>query len=543
MDPIVLSPSLLAHLQSLQTKTQQWLKTYAQLRQDADAWARLSTEQQEKQSAQHQKLEALASALVQTLAAAESGSPAPSTRLSALYDRVVELGINMNTKGSPDLAKAYEKAIADFLAAYAAADSATQTTWQQAKIEVEESQATLQAKLKRAEEVLANRRTNAPTGGYFRYVEGTVKDKRYRRLDWIATMVNFRGEAHHLNNDKDNDQYVAGTNRFIIELYTPQPNAKGGLDFVRNGTAYSLSTAALELVNQLTGPYIKHEEGPGGKFPPFEYNNTPKNRNPRWSITLQSDQSGTRLDIDLPTWEDYGAEQLIAQYRIDCANFRLTQSSSDAAIAAINAAIAQQQQLYRTLDAIRQELEARPDHKLDQQGEEIVALLAIWREKITGFQTDVSGLDFRNCIQPPLAINVAINYWTAALTNPSQAIADLQAAGVLTRLRTFPNAQIQITATFNYGTSKDRYMADPTAYMDEPYKSSDRTKYSIPNTIQVKRDYLAVKANNLRDLIVAQSGIVPNQVVANTTPGDTGPHVGDSTDHGNRMDITWLRNQ
>lgn len=542
MNPIVLSPELLAHLQTLQTDVQQWLTNFQQFRNQSVSWNRLSDDQQQEWLQRQTQLQALASALTQTLTSATSGTLPPSTGLSALYDRVVELGINMNTQGSRTLAQAYQTAINNFLTAYNGADANTQTEWQTAKNEVDESNATLQAKLARAQQVLANRQNNGPIGGYFRYIEGTVQGQRYRRLDWLSDMVNFRGETYHVGNNTSNDQYSAGTNRFIIELYTPQSNDKGGLDFVRNGTAYSLSSSALELFGQLTGPYKRAQDSVEGKFPALEYNNTPNNRNPRWSMVFKGTTQGTQLDIDLPTWDDYGATRLVAQYRIDCANFRLTQASSDAAIQAINNAIAQQQTLYRALDVIRQELAARTNNKLDQQEDEIVALLAIWRDRITGFQRDVDGLDFRNCIQPPVAINVAINYWTGDLTNPTQALANLNAAGVLTRLQTFPNAQIQITATFDFGNNAD-YLADPSSYMGSGYSDAWRAKQRIPSSIQTRRDYLTVKANNLRNLIIAQPGINASQVVANTTPGDTGPHMGSGAPFGNRMNIVWLRNQ
>lgn len=543
MNPIVLSPELFVHLQTLQLEAQQWLTNFQQFRNQSVSWNRLPDDQKEQWLQRQTQLQTLNNSLTQTLANATSGTPTPPSGLSALYDRVVELGINMNTRGSQALAQTYQTAIDDFLAAYNAADTATQAEWQTAKTEVDESNATLQAKLARAQQVLANRQNNGPVGGYFRYIEGTVQGQRYRRLDWLSDMVNFRGETYHVGNNTSNDQYSAGTNRFIIELYTPQPNSKGGLDFVPNGTAYSLSSRALELFGQLTGPYRRAQDGMEGKFPALEYNNTPKNRNPRWSVVLKNTAPNVQENIDIPAWDDYGAARLVAQYRNDCANFRLTQATSDAAIQAINNAIAQQQALYRALDVIRQELAARTDTKLDQQEDEVVALLEIWRGRITGFQNDVNGLDFRNCIQPPVAINVDINYWTGDLTNPTQALADLNGAGVLTRLQTFPNAQIQITATFDYGSTSADYSADPTAYMGGGYTDAQRKKYKIPDTIQQKRDYLVVKANNLRNLIIAQPGINASQVVANTAPGDTGPHMGAGTPFGNQMNIVWLRNQ
>lgn len=542
MNPIVLSAELLGHFQALQTNVQQWLTNFQQFRNQSTTWNNLPTEQQQQWINRATQLQALDNALNQTLANATVGTAAPATGLSALYDRVVELGINMNTKGSTALAQAYQTAINDFLTAYNTASAATQAEWQVTKTEVDQSNAALQTKLARAQQVLANRQNNGPTGGYFRYIEGTFQGRRYRRLDWLSDMVEFTGKAYHLNNNKDNDAYLAGTNRFIIELYAPQPNDKGGIDFVRNGTAYSLSTGALELFGQLTGPYRRAQDGMEGKFPALEYNNTKKNGNPRWSVVIKSTTDNVRLNIDLPTWDDYGAARLIAQYRTDCANFRLTQATSDATIQAINNAIAQQQDLYRALDVIRQELAARTDTKLDQQEDEVVALLAIWRGKITGYQSDVNELDFRNCIQPAVAINIEIDYWTGALTNPSQALDDLNARGILTRLQTFPNAQIQITATFDHGNNA-AYINSPANYMDRGYSTANRNRFSIPNTIQAKRDYLSVKANNLRNLIIAQPGINANQVVANTTPGDVGPHMGAGDPFGNRMNIIWLRNQ
>lgn len=196
--------------------------------------------------------------------------------------------------------------------------------------------------------------------------------------------------------------------------------------------------------------------------------------------------------------------------------------------------------MYKTLDVIRQELAAREDSKLIQQQEEVEALLTIWQDKITGYQNDVNGLDFRNCIRPAMAINVAINYWTGALTNPSQALADL--SGVITRLQTFPNAQIQITATFDHSNGA-AYFDNPTDYMGKGYSARQRAERSIPTTIQARRDYLAIKAINVRNLLLSQPGITPSQVVANTTPGDVGPHMGGGPPFGNQINIVWLRNQ
>ena len=294
MNPIVLSPELLNHLQSLQTNVQQWLTNFQQLKQRPRIWNRLPPDQQKAWTIRQAKLQTLDEALTQTLASATAGTPGPATGLSPLYDRVVELGINMNTKGSKTLAQTYQAAIDSFLMAYDTAAPNVQAEWQAAKAEVDESKAVLQAKIARAEQVLASRQSSGPTGGYFRYIEGTVQGRRYRRLDWLSDMAEFKGKAYHLNNNRDNDQYLAGTDRFVIERYTLQPNDRGGMDFVRNGTAYSLSTGALELFGQLTGPYHNARQGVEGAFPDLVYNHTPRNRNPRWSVVLKDTTPSTK---------------------------------------------------------------------------------------------------------------------------------------------------------------------------------------------------------------------------------------------------------
>lgn len=343
MDPIPLSPDLLRHLRALQADTKAWLSRFEGLRSDPRRWARFSTDQQSQLATRQRQLSQLLTLLDEVLENATTGSPdlAPPQSLSALYDQVVELGIQINTKGSPALAQTYLTALDDFLAAYQAADALLQTEWQAANAEVEESRAILQAKLARAAQVRADRQNNGPVGGYFRYVEGTVEGKRYRRLDWLSDMVHFSGEAHRFDDNEENRRYTAGTNRFIIELYQLQPDRQGGWSFSRNGTAYSLSASALELFGQLTGPYRSAQEGMEGHFPALEYNHTPRNRTPRWSVAFQGTTPTEQLSIDLPTWSDYGAQRLITQYRTDCAAFRLTQASSDAAIQAINEAIDQ----------------------------------------------------------------------------------------------------------------------------------------------------------------------------------------------------------
>lgn len=578
MNPeIKLSPEVIEHLKDLEATIKQWLAAHQEIPSD-DILAKEFTEQKEKYL---DLLKDVTSTL--STASAKATTSVPPDSISQFYEMAVELGIQMGTAATVTIATNYQNALDRFFNAYELGDENLQAEWLEAKKELEESDLVLKAKVSRAQQVSNNNRTNIPPGGYFRFVEGQKGNDTYYRLDWLSRMTDINGEAYHRDNNPDNHEYTAGTDRYLIEVYQANIDDAGIVTFARNGSANSLNKKGLELFNMLSSPYLTLEETGNKSFPALKYNETSKNTiQSRWSISLWDSNSTATAAvaevIELPDWNDYGFRALYNKFKTKCDGASLSKDESIKLKKRMTKAVAQQKKLYQTLNIIRKELAAREDGKLVQQKEEIIALLKIWNKRIKTYEPSIAALNCTTLIVPPpvvvppviaavvpppvvpaavvppvvpvptppvpdtnvpALINISTNLWTAAITNRTQAVADLEAAGILDWLRTHPTAVIQITATFDHGNNAG-YLSNPGATMSSMYSPAARTANNIPNNIRTPRDQLSVKAQNIANLISSQAGIANNQVTPNTTPGDTGTHMGNGAPFGRRVIITWI---
>lgn len=535
MDPnIKLDPEVIEHFKELKSTIQEWLDTHQKIPSD-DVLAKEFTAQKEKYLNLLEEVTATLSSV--SIKTTESTSSDP---IAQDYEMAVELGIQMGTGANRKVATDYQNALDSFFNAYETGNEDLKAEWAEAKKELEESDRILKEKVKRAQEELAKRRANTPPGGYFRFVEGKKGNKTYYRLDWLSKMTNINGESYHRDNDVENDEYLAGTNRYIIELYQANIDDTGAITFTRNGTAYSLTSKGLELFNMLKKPYLTLEETGNKKFPELKYNEKSKNSaKSKWSISLWTPDPKVAEVIELPDWNDYDFARLYKEFKAKCAKFRLSKDEATSLKEQMTTAIAQQKKLYRTLNIIHKELAVREDDKLIQQKEEVIALLKIWRKRIQTYEPLIAPLDYKDCLRPPVMVDITMGYWTADVSDPKQAVKDLEKAGILDRLKAYPKAVIEITGTFNHNNHPS-YISNPTTHMATPYSASMRSKYGIPTTINTRGDFLSVKAQNVADLIVAQAGITNKQVVPNLTPGDTGDHMGNGDPFGKRVIITWI---
>ena len=535
MNPeIKLSPEVIQHLKELEVTIQEWLAAHQEIPSD-DVLAKEFTQQKEKYL---DLLKDVTSTL--STASAKTTASVSTDSISQFYEMAVELGIQMGTAATVTIATNYQNALDSFFNAYELGDEDMQAEWLEAKKELEESDLVLKEKIRRAKEESDKRKANTPPGGYFRFVEGKKGNKTYYRLDWLSKMTDINGEAYHRDNDPDNHEYTAGTNRYIIELYQANIDDVGAITFARNGTAHSFNSKGLELFNMLKKPYLTIEETGNKKFPELKHNEKAKNTaESQWSISLWTPDRKVAEVIELPDWNDYGFKALYKEFKTKCATFRLSKDGATSLKEQMTTAIAQQKKLYRTLNIIHKELAVREDEKLVQQKKEVIALLKIWRKRIQTYEPLIAPLDYKDCLRPPVVVDIAMGYWTADVSDPKQAVKDLEKAGILDRLRAYPNAVVQITATFDHGNAST-YQNDPTAHMNKTYSTAHRNASSIPTSIQVLRDYLSVKAQNVTDLIATQTGIKSKQVVPNLTPGDTGDHMGNGAPFGTRVIITWI---
>jgi hypothetical protein len=353
-------------------------------------------------------------------------------------------------------------------------------------------------------------------------------------------MTHLKGEAYHVDNDPDNDKHTAGTNQYLIEIYQANIDDVGAITFTRNGTAYSFNSKGLELFNMLKKPYLTIEETSNKKFPALKHNEKPKNSaKSQWSVSLWTPDPKVAEVIELPDWNDYGFTRLYKEFKAKCAKFCLSKDEAISLKEQMTTAIVQQKKLYRTLNIIHKELAVREDDKLIQQKEEVITLLKIWRKRIQTYEPLIAPLDYKDCLRPPVMVDIEMGYWTADVSKPAEAVRDLLDAGILDRLRAYPKAVIEITATFDHGNKKE-YTDDPTAHMGTTYSASVRSSQKIPASINTRRDFLSVKAQNVTNLIVSQAGITSKQVIPNLTPGDTGKHMGSGDPFGKRVIITWI---
>lgn len=537
MDPeIQLSSQVITHFKTLKTTLQVWLNKYQVVSANLPA---TKAKELIKRKKDYTNLLAELTAILSTAKIKETTDSVSLDDLPSYYEEAVELGIKMGTGANREIASSYQTAMDNFFAAYKIASEDEQEEWKEAKEELEESNRILKDKIKRAEEELAKRRANTPPGGYFRFIKGQKGDQIYYRLDWLSKMTNLHGQSYHRNNDVKNDQYLAGTNRYVIELYDASFDEVGRMTFTKSGTAYSLDKQGLQLFNMLRNPYLTLEETGNKKFPALEANSVPKNTTLKWSVALWTPVPQVGEAIELPDWNDYGFQALYKEFKTKCAKFRLGKEEAEALKEQMSEAVEQQKNLYRSLNIIYQELTTREDKKLLQQADEVKAVLKIWRKRIQTYEPLIAPLDYKDCLRPPVMVNIEMGYWTGAVSNPTQAIKDLEAAGVLDRLKAYPKAVIQVTATFDHGGRKE-YTDNPTTYMDSGYSDKHRAKVGIPDPIVQRRDYLTVKAQNVTNLIQGIPGISNSQVVPNLTPGDTGEHMGSSRPFGERVIIKWI---
>jgi hypothetical protein len=533
MDPkIQLSPEVIKHFNELKTTLEQWLATHKEIPSD-DVLA-------QELSVQKEKYLTLLNDVTTTLSkvSAKTKESVDPNTIAQRYEMAVELGIQMGTGGNVILAANYQSALNAFFSTYTLGNEELQTEWLEAKKELEKSDLIIKEKIRLAVAEAAKRRASTPSGGYFRFIEGKKGNETYYRLDWLSKMTHLKGEAYHVDNDPDNDKYTAGTNQYLIEVYQANIDDVGAITFTRNGTAYSFNSKGLELFNMLKKPYLTIEETGNKKFPALKHNEKPKNTaKSQWSVSLWTPDSKVAEVIELPDWNDHGFKALYKEFKTKCASLRLSKDQATNLKEQMTTAIAQQKKLYRMLNIIHKELAAREDDKLVQQKEEVITLLKIWRKRIQTYEPLIAPLDYKDCLRPPVVVDIAMGYWTADVSDPKQAVKDLEKAGILDRLRAYPNAVVQITATFEYGSS---YISDPTVYMGTTYSASVRKANSIPASINTRRSFLSVKAQNVTNLIVAQVGITSKQVTPNLTPGDTGDHMGSGDPFGKRVIITWI---
>ena len=241
----------------------------------------------------------------------------------------------------------------------------------------------------------------------------------------------------------------------------------------------------------------------------------------------------------MPNWNDYGFKVLYKTFKTKCAAKNLGEAKANDLKEKMSVAIKKQKKLYATLNLIQEGLIADDNDKLAQQRDEISQLLKIWRKRIETYEPLIEPLDYKNCLRPPVNVDIAMGYWTGEVLNLADAERALSDAGVLDILRAYPSAVIQITATFDHGGNAD-YRASPTLFLDKTYTSEQRARYKIPSTIVQYRDFLSVKAQNVANFIIGLPGINATQVQANTTPGDTGDHMGSGAPFGDRVTITWI---
>ena len=274
MDPkIKLSPEVIRHFKELQNTIQEWLDTHQKIPDDDELVIEFAAQKKKYLDLLKEVTTTLDSASLKTT---ESVSTDP---IAQYYEMAVELGIQMGTGPNKKIKNDYQNALDSFFNIYELGNEGLQEEWSEAKKELEESDRILKEKIQLAQEELAKRRANTPPGGHFRFVEGRKGNETYYRLDWLSRMTDINSEAYHLNNNPDNHEYTAGTNRYLIEVYQANIDEAGIFTFTRNGSANSLSKKGLELFNMLNSPYLTLEETGNKKIPDLKYNETSKNTN------------------------------------------------------------------------------------------------------------------------------------------------------------------------------------------------------------------------------------------------------------------------
>jgi len=311
------------------------------------------------------------------------------------------------------------------------------------------------------------------------------------------------------------------------------------MSFKRDGEAYSLTKKGLQMFKMLSNPALEDDEVGNKSFPPLVPNLVEDNTFEKWSAAMWSPVTEDALELELPDWDDYGFRDLYNEFKKRCKAHQLNESQAEDLKQKMLEAVEKQKDLYRTLNTIKESLDTDKKPKLIQQKEELEALLKIWRKRIKKFEPLIAPLDYKDCLRPPITVNIAMGYWDCAILNPTDAINTLTAAGIIDRLQAFPKAVISITATYDHG-GVDDYTDDPTAFLDKGYTDKQRQRNNIPDSIVERRDYLSVKAQNVADLITSISGIEKKQVQPNLTPGDTGPHMGAGGSFGNQVDLNWI---
>lgn len=297
--------------------------------------------------------------------------------LDRVYEEVIEAGIKMSTGPSKAIANEYKSALDRFHALYDEASEGEQKKWHKAKEEVEKNGKILQKKMNKAQAQEDEWAQCIPIGGYYRYAEGEIDDRKFQRLDWISRDVTIK-KASKTNKDGNENIYVAGDNRIIIDLYKAEPNGTGDVKYTYTGEAYSPQGSMLQMWAMVSNPYTTEGEGP---IPKMEDGEPKKNLD--WSEILYSPKPDNADVVEIPDWTDGRVNELIEEYKEKCASGMPPDVAQRLKKEMLEEIKTHQEELIEQLDKIHHNQGERKDTEI---------LLSIWKKKMETWKKEVNSL-------------------------------------------------------------------------------------------------------------------------------------------------------
>lgn len=309
---------------------------------------------------------------------------APSSSLDAAYEDLVEKGFKMETGPNPTIAEEYKKALERFKNMFHdTKDKDLRDKWKEAHKIVNDKAKELEVKMARADEETALRQSLTPSGGYFRYAEGRMGDRLFKRLDYIAFSTTWATAS----TKKEGDFFTGGENEYIIELYDVTFDERGNPIYTDRGKTSTFNSDMQEVMKHLDNPYLIEDDGMMPDIPSISKGNG-KRANRGWSKILWKDVPRKAKTIEIPDWTDGGIQELIHSYQEECkagmTPARIVERKTE-----MREVIANQTALIKQLEEVYEEA---INNSKEEENIFIKELIKIWKQKRDESENTVNSL-------------------------------------------------------------------------------------------------------------------------------------------------------